>query len=851
MFLLMVLLISFFMSRTLNNRLKEHVDDTVNWIQISVSSALLNPESSFDFISENIQNMLRSGESFESIKDYMEACSSSEYKERVHNFTYNSIFGYFEDIDTFYDGSGFTTTEEDFLITKERPWYKTAVEAGGKVALVSPFINVRNTAVIGYSRLLTDEQGRPLGVIGMNVPLTFIESFISHKHITENGFGWLMDENMVFIIHQTPDFINRSMYEMPRFAEIVDTVRQNSVVSTVAFRNYKEENSLMFCRRLFNGWYVGLVVAETDYYQDIYTMIWVISIMGLLSATILSVILISLDRAKRKADIENRQKSDFLATVSHEIRTPMNTIMGITEMQLHEEQLSKNIKESFERIYYSGDLLLSIINDLLDLARIEAGKLEIKAAKYEVASLLDEVIQINKLRFASSPLEFKLQAGEKVPETLVGDELRIKQVLNNLLSNAFKYTDSGEIVLLVNAETGEDGNVMLEFTVSDTGHGMTEEQTGKLFDKFARFNMEINRNIEGAGLGLSITRSLINMMNGSIKVESKLGKGSTFTVILPQRLNGSRSVMSKELVENLNQRRVTSTAQVKKAQIIRKYMPYGSVLIVDDTEANRYVAKLLMDPYGLKIDTAENGHEAVGKVKSGNVYDIIFMDHMMPGMDGIEAVKIIRGLGYPRTIIALTANAVVGQADIFLANGFDDFISKPIDMRILDMALNEYIYDKQPPEVLEAAAARAKKEEIEAQAKTQQVPPVSPGSDTPSFDIPGLNVGQGLAVFEGDVETYVSALRSFTKNVPEILDKLRAVTEENIADYAINVHGLKSIGGWICADGIRARAASLEALAKAGDLFGVTTLNKYLMDETETFMSDLRVQIDDYQPEND
>jgi CheY-like chemotaxis protein len=343
---------------------------------------------------------------------------------------------------------------------------------------------------------------------------------------------------------------------------------------------------------------------------------------------------------------------------------------------------------------------------------------------------------------------------------------------------------------------------------------------------------------------MNITRSLVGMMNGGIRVESEPDKGSTFTVKLPQKLDGSRAVLSRELVENLNQRRITSAAQVKKSQIIRKYMPYGSVLIVDDTEANLYVAKLLMAPYGLKIDTASSGQESIDKIKSGNVYDIIFMDHMMPLMDGIEAVKIMRGMGYTHPVIALTANAVVGQADMFLTNGFDDFISKPIDMRILDMALIEYIYDKQTPEVKAAAVAEKKKLEAQAAAiaETRQSPLSS--ADTLPFDIPVLNVRRGLAIFEGDRETYVAALRSFTKNVPEMLDKLRNVTEVNISEYATNVHGLKSISGWICADGIQVRAASLEILAKAGNFVGVTALNPYLIEEVETFLSNLNIQLE-------
>jgi CheY-like chemotaxis protein len=243
-----------------------------------------------------------------------------------------------------------------------------------------------------------------------------------------------------------------------------------------------------------------------------------------------------------------------------------------------------------------------------------------------------------------------------------------------------------------------------------------------------------------------------------------------------------------------------------------------------------------------------SGPEAIDKIKSGALYDIIFMDHMMPIMDGMEAVKIIRGMGYSAPIIALTANAVVGQADIFLANGFDDFISKPIDMRVLDVSLNEYIYGKQPPEALAAAeaAARAAVEKEQAEAQAMSAVGDGPGSQQAlPFDVPGLNTGRGLAIFDGDPDTYLSALRSFTKNVPEMLDKLRIVTEENLPEYAITVHALKSISGWIFADGIQAKAADLEALAKEGDFAGVTTLNGALLGETENFINELRGQLEE------
>jgi CheY-like chemotaxis protein len=275
--------------------------------------------------------------------------------------------------------------------------------------------------------------------------------------------------------------------------------------------------------------------------------------------------------------------------------------------------------------------------------------------------------------------------------------------LNNLLSNAFKYTDIGKIILSVASEPCDNGqSVTLELSVRDTGLGMTEEQLGKLFGEYTRFNDNSVKNIEGTGLGLNITKRLVSLMGGSINVESEPGAGSVFIVRLPQKIVDGE-VLGGEAAENLRLFRTDYKTNKNKIRIARDPMPYGSVLIVDDVDTNLYVAAGLLKLYKLRIDSAVSGREAIDKVKGGKEYDIIFMDHMMPEMDGMEAAKHLRGMGYKNPIVALTANAVTGQDDIFLNNGFDAFLSKPIDVRQLDSLLIRFIRDKQPPDAIEAA----------------------------------------------------------------------------------------------------------------------------------------------------
>ncbi|MDR0315646.1 MAG: response regulator, partial [Treponema sp.] len=537
-----------------------------------------------------------------------------------------------------------------------------------------------------------------------------------------------------------------------------------------------------------------------------------------------SVDMTELIAAKEQAIQANQTKSSFLAKVSHEIRTPMNAILGITEIQLQNEKLPPDTQEALDKIYDSGYLLLNIINDILDLSKIEAGKLELMPVNYEVASLINDTIHLNAMRFDSKPINFELQVDENIPSILFGDELRIKQILNNLLSNAFKYTDSGEIVLSAAAEyvRQEDATqVTLVFRVSDTGQGMTKEQVNKLFTEYTRFYTEANRTIEGTGLGLNITSHLVRMMGGEIFVESEQGKGSMFTIRLPQGFVNS-GVLGRETAENFRQHFGAKTQIKKTPQIVRDYMPYGRILVVDDVETNLYVVRGLLAPYGLSTETASSGFEAIEKIKDGNSYDIVFMDHFMPKMDGIEAAQIIRSLGYTRPIVMLTANALSGQAEIFLKNGFDDFISKPIDIRQLNAVLNKLVRDQYPPETIEAS--RRLKESLT--------------KNNSAGNMPQLSVDSHLAeIFIRDAEKTIAALEA-------IHEKQNAYGDEDIPAYIINTHAMKSALANIGETDLSGVALRLEDAGRQRN-------KAVLREETPVFLEKLRAVIGKIRPQAD
>jgi len=517
------------------------------------------------------------------------------------------------------------------------------------------------------------------------------------------------------------------------------------------------------------------------------------------------------------AEAATRSKSEFLAMMSHEIRTPMNAIIGITQIELQKAGLPGENEDALEKIYNSGLSLLGIINDILDMSKIETGRLEINPVEYNTANLINDAIHLNIVRIGSKQIKFMLEIDENLPSRLYGDELRIKQILNNLLSNAIKYTEKGYVKLSA-GYMADDGGVTLRFAVEDTGQGLKPENKERLFLEYSRFNNEANRSTEGTGLGLYITKKLADMMGGAIWAESEYGKGSVFTVTVRQKAVGGAAI-GPDVADSLRNFRFHGVSLSKKARIAREYMPYGSVLIVDDVKLNLYVATGLLTPYGLRIETAESGLEAIEKIEAGGVYDIIFMDHMMPGMDGMEATKIMRDMGYKHPVIALTANAVVGQSDIFLANGFDGFISKPIDSRELDAMLDHLIRDKQPPEVIEAALRELR--EIE----------------TGHSAVSAKDINKRLEIekyFISDAEKTIGAIE-------EIYAKLGDSGAEVVNTYITAVHGIKSALANIGERELSEAALRLEHAGNKRNFAVITT-------ETPGFIDDLRFLIEKFKP---
>jgi signal transduction histidine kinase/CheY-like chemotaxis protein/HPt (histidine-containing phosphotransfer) domain-containing protein len=902
-FTLMVLVSSFSIGKILRDEIYGRAEEIILTAGANVRVGLSEAETTLLNSYYIVQGMIEQNESKQEILNYLTATTEWIQRRDQGLLRYYGIYGYING--EFYDGVGINPGDD--FIPQSRLWYQTAIRSGADVGYTTPYADwVTGDTILSAVRNIVLDNGDLAGILALDIDINWMVEYISSLLPAVGGYGMLLSQNMTLLVHPDSTLIGSQLHNLGgSYEEIALSLRGGGNIIARRIQDSNGSSVIVFFSRIFNGWYVGTVIPYFSFYRNLYISAIIMIVLGLVLSLSLCYILLRFSAAKTRADKNNESKSSFLASMSHEIRTPMNAITGMAEMLLRKD-LPAEARNNVLNIKQAGNNLISIINDILDFSKIEAGKLEIIPAGYSLSSLINDTVNIVRMRITHKPIRFYTNIDSNIPNSLIGDEIRLRQIILNLLSNSAKYTEKGNISLTIVMEKRDSEQVWLKITVTDTGKGIKSEDLGKLFGHFVQVDIRKNRNIEGTGLGLAITKKLCEAMDGEINAQSVYGKGSVFTLHIPQGINSTvpfavvkdaenkkvlvferRSVYAKSLCWSLHnmgvQYTITATPKEFTSALLREewsyvfsgcglyeklkaimdrvifqdgkkpslalmaewgteppvsgirivYLPFqclsianvlngaeeskgfvessgkisftiptARLLVVDDVDINLKVAEGLMEPYHATVDTCQSGATAIETLKRGT-YDLVFMDHMMPDMDGITAVSAIReweterGIA-PVPIVALTANAVVGMKEMFIEKGFNDFLSKPIDVSMLDEILDRWI-----PEEKRVIS----NEQIAINYSTSQC-------SLP--DISGIDIKQGIVLTGGKEDKYREILSLFCNETEKRITSLE--NSEDIRDITIQVHTIKSATANIGAVEISTEAAQLETACNAGDI---------------------------------
>lgn len=758
---------------------------------------------------ETVDHMVQNGNSTDEIQQYLVAQTNAQIE--TFNFDYTGLYGYVEG--EYLDGLNWVP-DDDYMPT-ERDWYIQAVEAQGDTIIVSPYVDAQTgQVVITITRMLSGGED----VVAVDLTMEYIQEMSASLNVRNEGYGFIFDDEGLIIASEDESLKGQNLNDIEGMTELMD----QAIGTGNGYFEIDIDGSMstVFVQTVMDQWYVVIIISNSELYAE---SVQQIAVNILICVVIFFIIALFyfwgykndrrasrriaqmreeeqrreyeakvLKFEKEAADSANQAKSDFLAQMSHEIRTPINAVIGMDEMILR-ETTDPDIKEYALDIRSASKTLLSLVNGVLDFSKIESGKMEIVPVEYSTEEMIDNLVNMTADRAEKKYLEFNLEIDGKLPKKLYGDDVRIEQVIINLLTNAVKYSDKGSVTLKMDCIKIEDGECTVYVEVRDTGIGIREEDMDKLFESFQRLDERKNRNIEGTGLGMAIVTGILTMMGSKIEVESDYGKGSVFSFKIKQGI-----VDATPIGEYRRHRSDSEESSQTKNLVILD----ADILVVDDNDMNLKVAKGLMKRLNVVPDTVNSGKKAIDMIKTKH-YDVILMDHMMPVMDGIETLKLIKDnnlVDDTTTVIALTANAIAGAREMYLAEGFKDYMSKPIVPEQLEKVLAQYLpegsYKYEDP----AADDDSTKESGVLEALRSK----------------GFNVDAAMTYCMNDEEFFRELLNTFVNSEPEKTESITSFyRSKNWADYSTYVHALKSSARTIGADKLSKMALEQENASKA------------------------------------
>jgi signal transduction histidine kinase/CheY-like chemotaxis protein len=673
-FLAMVVLSVIFSSRIVRINLARNADSVLDLVEVQISLELQEPQKILDVYAGTLRGMILRGDSVDALQAY--TVYLSIYLGLKEDNRFSGLYGYIENFPggravgavILYSLSG---TPPDGIIFTDRPWYRAALASTGEIAETEPYVDAASGEnIITYSCGIYDDEGAYLGIVCIDMEVSRIGDKIVNTAFTKDSYGILIDQNLNIIGHPNPDFIGIKMYNpvIPISMLAEDLVR-TGYVSEVSFTNWRGEKNIAFLKTLSNGWHFGLLAPTGVYYKPVYTMTVIISLLGFALAAVLVIILIQVDTAKQKSDTESRHKSAFLANMSHEIRTPMNAIIGMTAIgKSDSDPVGKDY--CFSKIEDASNHLLGVINDILDMSKIEANKFELVPEEFNLEKMLQQIVNVVNFRINEKRQKFSVHIDHSIPPTIIGDEQRIAQVITNLLGNAIKFTPEEGVISLAVRLAGQGTDLYtLQISVCDTGIGISSEQQARLFQSFEQAESSTTRKYGGTGLGLAISKSIVEMMGGTIRIDSEIGKGSTFffTIQVQRGVREIHGLLSDDI--NLGNIRLLT--------------------VDDDQDILTYFSDIARG-FGIMCDTARGGAEALELIDQKSGYHIYFIDWKMPVMDGIELSREIKARKFKDAIVIMISaaewSAVAQEAK---EAGVDKFLSKPLFPSNIAAVINE------------------------------------------------------------------------------------------------------------------------------------------------------------------